>query len=61
MMFQLITNQELEIILDSLRNSKIKFENYADFPSKEFKQKKIEEINEVISKILTYKKSTSIS
>jgi hypothetical protein len=46
-----ITPKELEMILESLEYSKRKFEEYDKYPSKEFKQERINQINLLISKI----------
>lgn len=39
------------MILESLMYTKQKFENYENYPSKEFKQKRVDEINQLILKI----------
>lgn len=49
--------QELEIILESLTYTKKTFEDYDKYPSYEFKIKRINEINDLISKVKSLKKN----
>ena len=48
---KILTQNELKMILESLEFSKHKFENYEKYPSNEFKQARINEISQLISKI----------
>ena len=50
-----LTLKDIDFILDCLKNSKLKFES-EQYPSYEFKQQKMQEISDVISKIQTLKK-----
>ena len=51
-----LTPQDLEFILESLKYTKIKFEEYKDFPSFEFKQKRVKEVDDVIAKVKDFLK-----
>lgn len=55
-MLDKISIKDLELILESLKYSKIKFEEYDKYPSNEFKTQRINEINELILKIKSLKK-----
>ena len=44
------------MILESLKYTKLKFEEYDKYPSCEYKQKRIDEVNELIAKIKLLKK-----
>lgn len=46
-----IGQKDLELILESLKYTKIKFEDYEKYPSYDYKQERINEINEVIGKV----------
>lgn len=48
---QNLSNKDWALILESLNYSKQKFEEYDKYPSKEFKQERINEINLLISKV----------
>jgi tRNA A-37 threonylcarbamoyl transferase component Bud32 len=48
---------DLQLILESLKYTKLKFEEYQGYPSYEYKQQRISEVNDVIAKIQTLKKS----
>ena len=43
--------KELELILECLNYTKIKFEGYNDYPSYEFKHKRVKEVDDVIAKV----------
>lgn len=47
------TPKELEFILESLKYTKIKFEEYNNYLSREFKQKRVNEVDDVIAKVKT--------
>jgi hypothetical protein len=53
------TTKDWELILESLKYTRLKFEEYDKYPSIEFKQKRIEEVNHLISKINTFLKSNN--
>jgi hypothetical protein len=42
---------DLQLIKESLQYTKLKFEGYANFPSADFKQKRIEEAAAVLAKV----------
>lgn len=46
-----LTPKDLEFILESLKYTKIKFEEYKDYPSYEFKQQKVKEVDDVIANV----------
>lgn len=46
-----LTSEDLNLILESLQYTRNTFEDYQKYPSNEFKVKRIEQVNEVISKI----------
>ena len=46
-----LSNEDLSFILESLEFTKHKFENYDKYPSVDYKQKRINEVTEIISKI----------
>jgi hypothetical protein len=50
-----LTNSDLELILDSLNYSKLKFEEYSHFPNLEFKKDRISEVTELIQKLKSLK------
>lgn len=52
---QILSNKDWGLILESLNYSKQKFEEYDKYPSKEFKQKRVDEITQLISKIKSLK------
>ncbi len=45
-----LTQQDLKFILESLQYTKLKFEDYQKYPSHEYKQKRIKEVQGVMSK-----------
>jgi hypothetical protein len=51
-----LSKQDWEMILESLKYTKLKFEEYDKYPSYEYKQKRIAEVNQLISKIKTLEK-----
>lgn len=51
-----LSTKEWELILESLKYSKLKFEDYDKFPSVDYKQKRIDEINQLINKIKSFKR-----
>lgn len=51
-----LTKQDLELILESLKYTKLKFEDYEKYPSYEYKQERINEVNEVVGKIEALKR-----
>lgn len=52
----MLNSQDWEMILESLKYSKTRFEEYQGYPSYEFKQKRINEIEQLIAKIKNLKK-----
>tara|TARA_R110002051_G_scaffold325756_1_gene430875 strand:+ start:5520 stop:5678 length:159 start_codon:yes stop_codon:yes gene_type:complete len=46
-----LNKKDLQFILESLQYTKLKFENYEQYPSYEFKQGRINDVNEVIVKV----------
>jgi hypothetical protein len=54
----ILVSQEWEMILESLKYSKLKFEEYDKYPSADYKQKRIEEITQLISKIKSFRYSS---
>jgi len=50
-MSEKLTPQDLEFILESLKYTKLKFEEYKDYPSNEFKQQRVKEVHDVIAKV----------
>lgn len=55
-MINKLTPDEIEMILESLNYTKLKFEDYDKYPSYEYKQKRISEVNDLISKIQQLRK-----
>jgi len=50
-----LTVHDLDFILESLKYTRHKFENY-EYPTYEYKQQRIDEVNEVIVKVGNLKK-----
>lgn len=48
----MLTDEEYNLIIESLRYSKRAFENYKDYPSYEFKAKHIKEVQDLIDKLI---------
>lgn len=46
-----ITEKELQLILESLTYSKLKFEEYSQYPSDEFKTERIKSVEELIKSL----------
>lgn len=46
-----ITLKDLGFIKESLEYTKLKFEEYQEYPSYEFKQGRIKEVNDVLNKV----------
>ena len=46
-----LTTQDWHFILESLQNTKVKFETYDLYPSKEFKLQRVKEVEKIISKV----------
>ena len=55
MIKDILTADDCDNILESLKYSKLKFEEY-NYPTYEYKQKKIVEVNQLILKIKSLKK-----
>ena len=51
----ILSNQECDMIIESLKYTKLKFEDYKGYPSYEYKQQRIEEVNELIAKVKVLK------
>jgi len=43
--------QDLQFILESLKDTKIKFEKYESYPDHEFKLQRIKDVETIISKV----------
>ncbi len=52
-------HKEIELLLESLRYTKMAFEEYQDYPDKRFQDNRIKEVEELIEKIRAEKKSIS--
>ncbi|WP_422358913.1 hypothetical protein [Reichenbachiella sp.] len=50
---------DLEFIIESLRYTKMAFEDYEKYPSYEYKQKRVKEAQDVIDKVIRLKKTFS--
>lgn len=46
-----ITGEELHLIIESLTYSKLKFEEYSQYPSAEFKKTRVESVENLIRKL----------
>lgn len=46
-----LTTQDWQMILESLKYTKLRWEEYQDYPTYEFKQQRVEEVNQLILKI----------
>lgn len=46
-----LTKEDLDFILTSLDYTRLKFENYQDYPTYELKQKQLDRVEEVIAKV----------
>ncbi len=57
MMDKEINIEDLELILESLRYTKLRFEEYDQYPSYEFKQKRIMNVVSVITKVEKLKRT----
>jgi hypothetical protein len=53
-----LSNQDLCFILESLQYTKIKFEGYDLYPSPEFKQQRIKDVETIINKVQNILKET---
>lgn len=51
-----LSSQDWEMILESLKYSKLKFEEYDKYPSADYKQKRVEDVTQLILKIKSLKK-----
>ena len=52
----ILTPQEIDFILESLRYTKLSIENHEKHPSYEHKRKKLDEVENVIAKVQEMKK-----
>ena len=52
-----LTNEDLDFILESLKYTKMKFEDYQGYPSEEFRHSRIKAVNDVADKIRVIKKN----
>ena len=50
-----LTRGDCELILESLRYTQKAFEEYADYPSYEFKQERLAEVRRTMEKVRTIK------
>lgn len=46
-----LSRDDWKMILESLKYTRLKFENYEQFPTDEYKQTRIQEVSELISRI----------
>lgn len=46
-----LTDDDIAFILESLRYTKLKFESYEGYPSKEFQRGRVVDVEEVIAKV----------
>ena len=46
-----LAQKDLEFILESLKFTKLKFEDYQKYPSYEYKQGRIKDVQDVMSKV----------
>lgn len=51
-----LTDEDWEMILESLKYSKLKFEEYDQYTSIEFKKERVEAVSQLIAKIKALKK-----
>ena len=47
----MLTKQEWGLLFQSLRYTKMAFEDYSDYPSYEFKCERINEVNNLVAKL----------
>lgn len=52
-----LSKKEIAMIMESLNYTKIKFEEYDKYPSYEYKQQRIKEVNDLILKIKLLKEN----
>lgn len=52
-----LNKKDLDFILESLKYTKLKFENYDQYPDYSYKQKRVEEVSKVITKVKKLKQS----
>jgi hypothetical protein len=51
-----LTMSDIDFILESLKYTKLKFENYQGYPSQEYKQERIKTVIDLIAKVNEIKK-----
>ena len=51
-----LNDSDWEIILESLKYTRLRFEEYDKYPSYEFKQQRIKEVDDVVLKIKELRK-----
>lgn len=56
---QFLSKSDINVILESLKYSKMHIENYQSYPSYEYKQQQLARIEEVIQKLRDLKKSSA--
>ena len=52
-----INEKDLDFILESLEYTRLKFENYDQYPNIDFKQERLNDVNDVIKKVKNLKKT----
>lgn len=52
----MLSSKDVEMVLESLKYTKMKFEEYQGYPSYEFKQGRIKDVEEVIAKVSAIRK-----
>ena len=50
-----LTEADVKFILESLKYSKLRFEEYEGYPSEDFRKQRIDEVNKVIQKVKDFK------
>lgn len=53
----ILTLEDCDFILESLKYTRLNFEEYQKYPSYEYKQKRIGDVNDVIAKVRELKAS----
>ncbi|MDB4925938.1 hypothetical protein [Mucilaginibacter sp.] len=56
---ELLTLEDLSFVKESLKYTKLKFEDYQGYPSYEYKQGRIHEVAEVLNKVAEIIKANS--
>ncbi|MCP4421064.1 MAG: hypothetical protein GY805_31010 [Chloroflexi bacterium] len=54
-MSEKLTNQEIDLLLESLKYTREAFESYEHYPSYEFKQQRVKEVDDLRAKLIRLK------